>query len=113
MSPYALFAIVAVALAAVAGALLVWLLGVHWYVAWIGAWSVATFVLYGLDKRQARAGDLRVPEIVLHGMALIGGALGGWAGMFVFRHKTQHPVFYVVLGVATVLQLAVGWWLFR
>jgi uncharacterized membrane protein YsdA (DUF1294 family) len=44
-----------------------------------------------------------VPEIVLHGVALIGGFIGGWLGMAVFRHKTKHPMFKVVLAAATVI----------
>jgi uncharacterized membrane protein YsdA (DUF1294 family) len=85
--------------------------GTHWYLGWLLALSGATFALYGLDKHQARTGGLRVPENVLHGLALAGGAAGGWAGMFAFRHKTRHPSFYAVLAVASVLQLGVGWWL--
>jgi uncharacterized membrane protein YsdA (DUF1294 family) len=83
--------------------------GAHWYLGWLLSWSVATFALYGIDKRQARAHGLRVPEMVLHGLALVGGAAGGWAGMFVFRHKTQHAVFYAVLAVASAIQVLLGW----
>jgi uncharacterized membrane protein YsdA (DUF1294 family) len=91
----------------------VWVVAVHayLYLGWLLAVSVATFVLYGLDKYQARRGGLRVPDNVLHGLALAGGAAGGWLGMAVFHHKTRHTVFYVVLAVASVLQLGLGWWL--
>ena len=43
------------------------------YIAWVLVWSVITFGLYGYDKAQAKLGGGRVPEIVLHGCALIGG----------------------------------------
>lgn len=79
------------------------LIEINWYVAWLAGWSVALFALYGIDKTQAKLGGWRVPEIVLHGVALIGGFIGGWLGMFAFHHKTKHPMFKVVLAVATVI----------
>ena len=41
---------------------------------------------------------------------MIGGVMGGWAGRQVFRHKTQKPVFLVVLVVATILWGAIALW---
>lgn len=102
--------------AALAAALaLIWVVavGAHWYLGWLVAWSGALFALYGYDKRQARDGGPRVPERLLHLMALAGGAAGGWLGMLVFRHKTRRPVFRVVLGVAVALQAGLGLWLIR
>jgi uncharacterized membrane protein YsdA (DUF1294 family) len=73
------------------------------YVVWLIAWSAATFALYGLDKGLAAIQSLRVPEIVLHVAALVGGFAGGWLGMLVWRHKIRDQVFYVVLLVATLI----------
>jgi uncharacterized membrane protein YsdA (DUF1294 family) len=91
----------------VAGIVLLLVLWVvlHWspLLAWIAGWSPVAFAAYGIDKRAAVRGGWRIPEIVLHGLALIGGVLGAWAGRLVFRHKTQHPVFLVVLVVASIL----------
>ena len=87
--------------------------GLDRVVSWLIAWSLTTFAVYGLDKRAARASSLRTPELVLHGLALIGGFPGGWAGRAAFRHKTRHPAFLVVLTVSTALWTAAGvWWLF-
>ena len=65
--------------------------------------SIVTFVLYGFDKIQAKHDGSRVPETVLHVLALAGGFIGGWAGSLIFRHKTSKPVFLVVLLLATTL----------
>jgi uncharacterized membrane protein YsdA (DUF1294 family) len=91
--------------------LVCWLL-LHWspLLAWLVAWTPVAFVAYGLDKRAATRGDWRIPELVLHGLALIGGVIGAWAGRFVFRHKTRKPVFLVVLIVASVLWGAIAIW---
>jgi uncharacterized membrane protein YsdA (DUF1294 family) len=78
--------------------------------AWLVAWSVPAFALYGIDKRQARAGGWRIPEVFLHGVALAGGVIGAWAGRLVFRHKTQKPVFLAVLILATVIWGAIAVW---
>jgi uncharacterized membrane protein YsdA (DUF1294 family) len=87
------------------------LVGLPWIVAWIVAWSVVTFGFYGLDKSAARAGRMRTPELVLHGLAVVGGFPGAWLGRSVFRHKTLHTGFLVVLVVSTVgWGAALAWW---
>ncbi len=73
------------------------------YLVWLITWTVVTFILYGYDKLQAKRHGGRVPEIVLHGLALIGGALGGWAGMALFWHKVRKPRFWFVLIAGTLL----------
>jgi uncharacterized membrane protein YsdA (DUF1294 family) len=80
----------------------------HPYVTWLACWSVIAFVVYGLDKSRAMHGAWRVPEMVLHLLALIGGVAGCWAGMFLFRHKTQHPEFKLTLIVATIMHGAIA-----
>jgi uncharacterized membrane protein YsdA (DUF1294 family) len=111
VSPYALFGAIAVALGLGVTLALIWGVGLNWYLAWILAWSVVTFTFYGYDKHQAMAQRLRVPEIVLHLLALIGGFIGGWVGRAYFHHKTRKPAFLVVLIIATILNLGVFLWL--
>lgn len=79
---------------------------------WLTA-GAATFASYGYDKAQARRAGWRVPEGILHLLALAGGFLGGWAGMYTFRHKTREPLFKAVLALATVLHLGSAFWLWR
>lgn len=78
---------------------------------WWVVWGAVTFFYYGYDKRQAKNGGWRVPESILHMLAATGGFIGGWAGMFYFRHKTQKPIFKVVLALSTVGWLLLWWWL--
>ena len=78
------------------------------YPAWLLAWSVVTFAAYAIDKAQARRGRWRIPELALHGMAIAGGAIGGWFGLLALHHKTRHPAFPLILGAALVGQ-AVVW----
>ena len=100
-----LIGLVAAALALFGVALV---LGVRPYLAWLAAWSLVTFAAYAIDKTQARRGGWRIPELVLHALAVVGGAIGGWVGLLGLHHKTRHPVFPLVLAIALIAQLAIG-----
>jgi uncharacterized membrane protein YsdA (DUF1294 family) len=94
-------------LAGIGAFVVLWLVGVSPLLAWVAGWSIPAFAMYGIDKRQARTGGWRVPEIVLHALALVGGVVGAWVGRAVFRHKTQQPIFLVVLVSASILWAAI------
>src|SRR5262249_19689079 len=81
------------------------------YVNWLIAGTVATFLFYAIDKMQAKRGGWRVPEIVLKGMVLAGGVIGGWIGMLGLRHKTLHRSFWAVQWIATALYAGLLIWL--
>ena len=55
----------------------------------------------GIDKKKARRKAFRIPESTLFIVALIGGSIGSIAGMYTFRHKTQH--WYFVWGMPAIL----------
>ena len=59
----------------------------------LAAISLIAFILYGADKSKAKRGAWRIPEKVLLGFSLLGGAVGGLLGMLLFRHKTKHWYF--------------------
>lgn len=63
------------------------------------------FVFMGLDKAYAQRGEYRIPEKTLFGVALLGGAVGGTAGMFFFRHKTKHWYFRYGFPVIAALHI--------
>jgi uncharacterized membrane protein YsdA (DUF1294 family) len=69
--------------------------------------NVATILLYGYDKAVAGTGRLRVPENVLHLLALFGGSPAALLGQTVFRHKTVKTSFRRVYWLIVVLQLGV------
>ena len=74
-------------------------------ISWLIGTTLVAFGYYGYDKRQAQAGGRRVPEAVLHGLAVAGGSLGSYAGMRVFRHKTIKGPFRVFFWTVAVMQL--------
>lgn len=70
------------------------------------------FTLMGLDKEKARNKKWRIPEKTLFLVALIGGSLGSWCGMYLFHHKTRH--WYFVWGMPIIFGIqAVGGILLR
>lgn len=76
--------------------------------------GIITFIAYGRDKHKAIKGKWRTPEKTLFIMNYMGGFLGGWSGMFFFRHKTKHKSFYIVQFTASLIWLFVwGWCLGR
>ena len=68
--------------------------------------NVLTFAVYGVDKWKARRGRWRVPEATLLGLAALGGSVGAWLAMQLFRHKTQKKKFRYGVPAIFVLQLA-------
>lgn len=75
--------------------------------------NVITFVVYGVDKLKARNHWWRIPEATLLLMAVIGGSIGAWVGMYVFRHKTQHKKFKYGVPAIILLQLLVTYYFLR
>jgi uncharacterized membrane protein YsdA (DUF1294 family) len=61
------------------------------------------FVLYGLDKAKSKGRQRRIPERVLLWVARLGGGVGCWMGMMLFRHKTKHNRFMILVPLWTVL----------
>lgn len=55
----------------------------------------------GVDKYKAKKRLWRIPEKMFFIVAVLGGALGVYAGMLFFRHKTKH--WYFMLGVPSIL----------
>ncbi len=70
--------------------------------------NLITYLAFGHDKRQARSGGRRVPEFRLLLLAALGGAAGARLGMRRFRHKTQKPMFRILVPLLLLLQLALA-----
>ena len=82
-----------------------------WLAVYLAVINLATFAVYGADKRRARRGKWRVPEKTLFLLPLLGGSVGALLGMRMFHHKTKH--WYFVWGIPAILlaQLALAVWL--
>jgi uncharacterized membrane protein YsdA (DUF1294 family) len=87
--PYRVWILVAVIAAAAIGLFLYRNLDANLLLVFLVAVNCVTVLLFGYDKMASqREGAGRVPNAVLFGLAVIGGALGAAVGMRVFHHKT-------------------------
>jgi uncharacterized membrane protein YsdA (DUF1294 family) len=68
----------------------------------VNCWTVFRF---WQDKQRAVAGDRRVSEADLLGLALIGGSPGALLARRLFRHKTKKEPFSTYLLLIIALQL--------
>lgn len=66
--------------------------------------SLIGFFIMGIDKIKAKKGAWRIPEKTLLLMAFLGGGVGVWLGMEVFRHKTKHLQFKYGVPLITILE---------
>ncbi len=72
--------------------------------------NVLTFFVYGIDKWQARQGKWRISEATLLLFAVIGGSIGAWLGMRVWRHKTMHKKFkYGIPAILMIHIIVIGY----
>ena len=70
--------------------------------------NVATFFVYGIDKRKARLNRWRIPESTLLLLAAVGGSVGALLGMKLFRHKTKHRKFTIGVPMILTVQLSLA-----
>ena len=70
--------------------------------------NLIAFYLYWNDKRRAKKGKWRIPENTLLMIALIGGSVGALLGMKLFRHKTKHWKFKILVPMFLVIQITIA-----
>ena len=64
-----------------------------------------TFVRFWQDKRRSRAGERRISESDLLGLALIGGSPAALLARHLFRHKTRKQPFTTQLYAIVAIQV--------
>ena len=89
-NPYRFFFLAAVILLAAIGLALWHFTRIHPGWIYLIAVSVITFLFYGYDKFQARQNGTRIPELVLHLLALAGGTIGALPGRFCSATKQKN-----------------------
>ena len=105
------FILAVISVAAVSG-FLYWMKFNLLYAYLIGI-SVITLLFYGYDKRQAILNNSRIPELLLHMLALLGGTPGAFMGQLLFRHKTKKLSFKIVFLMIVLLQAGIGFYCWR
>ena len=113
-SPYYFYGSIALLLVAAITFVLIYK-GLHFILSYLIAINLATLLFYGYDKLIAgKSFFLRVPEWVLHSLALLGGSPMGLIAQKLFRHKTIKRSFQLIYWLIVILQLfIIGWFIYE
>ena len=80
-------------------------IGIGKFLLYLLAINVIAFLAMGIDKWKAKRGAWRIPEQTLLSLVLLGGGIGGIAGMYTFRHKTKKPRFFIGFPVILIMEI--------
>ena len=75
--------------------------------------NIIAFMLMGIDKSKAKRHQWRIPEKTLFLSALLFGSIGANLGMWVFRHKTRHIQFIVLMPLILIVQAVIIAFLYK
>ncbi len=71
-----------------------------WY---FGSINIFALILFGIDKLNSTKERKRVPELSFHFFSLIGGVIGLFIGILLFRHKLQKRYFLLIEFIILIL----------
>ena len=69
--------------------------------------NLISFLAMYIDKKKAYYGKWRIKETTLFILVMLGGGVGGIAGMYLFRHKTKKKYFTIGFPLITILEILV------
>lgn len=70
--------------------------------------NLIAFITMWVDKRKAQNGTWRIKEMTLFTLVLLGGGIGGIAGMYTFRHKTKKLYFTIGFPVILISEIVLA-----
>ena len=70
--------------------------------------NIVGIIVMGADKHKAKVHAWRIPEKTLFTVSILGGSVGTWAGMYIFRHKTKHWYFVIGMPLILIIQILIG-----
>ena len=71
------------------------------------------FVIMFIDKSRAIHKEWRISERSLLFISLIGGSIGMFAGIHIFRHKTKHLKFTIGVPSIFIIQIIAAVYIFK
>lgn len=73
--------------------------------------NVLSFIVYGIDKYKAIHNKRRIRIVTLLLLAFIGGSIGSFFAMYLFRHKTNKTYFKFGIPIIFVTQIVLYFFL--
>jgi uncharacterized membrane protein YsdA (DUF1294 family) len=62
-----------------------------------------------VDKLKAIYHKYRISEVTLLTTSFLGGSIGGFLGMFLFRHKIRKLYFHFVFFISLIIHILLIW----
>lgn len=78
------------------------------FIIYLIAINLITFLAMWIDKKKAKKGKWRIKENTLLLLVVLGGGIGGIAGMYTFRHKTKKIKFTIGFPLILILEIILG-----
>jgi uncharacterized membrane protein YsdA (DUF1294 family) len=75
-------------------------------------WNLIACALMGIDKYKAVKNRQRIRENTLFLCAFLLGGIGVLCGMYIFRHKTKHLSFKILVPAAVAVNIIIYYFLF-
>ena len=69
--------------------------------------NLITLLAMYIDKKKAEKSKRRIPEKTLFTLVILGGGIGGIAGMYMFRHKTKKEKFVIGFPLILIFEILV------
>ena len=79
---------------------------IHFGIGYLVAINLLSGFLFFWDKRAAKAGLRRIPEIRLHLFELLGGVFINWLLMYSIRHKNKKFSYYAITYLLLIFWIA-------
>lgn len=75
--------------------------------------NIAAFTIVFIDKQKAKKNRYRISEKALFILALIGGSIGAYLSMLIFRHKTKKWYFMTGIPLIMIIQIIIAFYLIK
>jgi len=75
--------------------------------------NIVAFSIYGIDKYLALKDKRRVSEYSLLLLSFVGGSIGAFVSMILFRHKIKKVSFMIKYIVIVIFQCIIGCYLYK
>ena len=107
--PYAFFSLLAIIFIASIVAIFSIYFHISWAISYLSAINIITFCFYCYDKFASIKEFFRIPEVILHSLALFGGSPSAALSQYILRHKTVKKSFVIVFYLILIIQLLLIW----
>lgn len=75
--------------------------------------NIIAFFIVFIDKQKAKNGKYRISEKALFILALIGGSIGTYSSMLIFRHKTKKWYFMTGIPFIIIIKIIIAYYLIK